>query len=146
MRQTNEIFSGVKLSFTEAPQPRAAGTLLIVTGGEIAANTRDTFEAACVVNEPVEFPQLEQLFEPVKNKSLTISQGDIVAARCVINNNEKHAIQIGPTGEDEMCNFYVMYYVENGESNALRDNTCYSPGPPNYTWMREAGLNSIPKM
>jgi hypothetical protein len=46
--------------------------------------------------------QLPQLFEPMANQSLVIGQGDILAARCTIKNDEKRELKIGPTGEDEM--------------------------------------------
>jgi peptidylglycine monooxygenase len=80
-------------------------------------------------------PQLPQMFEPVANKSLTVRAGDIVAARCEIKNDETHAVEVGATGEDEMCNFYMMYWVEG--DRVLQDNTCFSPGPPEYYWSRE---------
>ncbi|KAF7634113.1 Peptidylglycine alpha-hydroxylating monooxygenase [Meloidogyne graminicola] len=88
-------------------------------------------------------PQLPQLFQPVVNQSIIITQGDILAARCIINNNEKRIIKIGATGEDEMCNFYLMYWTENGQG--LKENTCFSAGPPNYKWSNGAGLNHLPK-
>jgi peptidylglycine monooxygenase len=88
-------------------------------------------------------PQLPQLFDPVKNESLIISQGDILAARCTIKNEEKRLIKIGPTGEDEMCNFYLMYWVEG--DRVLEQNTCFSAGAPSYRWSNSAGLNHIPK-
>lgn len=34
-----------------------------------------------------------------------------VAARCVMNNQEDKEITMGNTGEDEMCNYYLMYWV-----------------------------------
>lgn len=33
-------------------------------------------------------PQKEQLFEPLKNQSIVIQTGDVVAARCLIQNDE----------------------------------------------------------
>ncbi|PIC51359.1 hypothetical protein B9Z55_000019 [Caenorhabditis nigoni] len=87
-------------------------------------------------------PQLPQMFVPVEDGSMTIQQGDMVTARCVMANNEDRDIPMGATGEDEMCNFYVMYWTD-GE--VMRDNTCYSPGAPDYRWGREAALNHIPK-
>lgn len=86
-------------------------------------------------------PQLPQLFEPVANKSLVVRGGDVLAARCEIKNNEARAIEVGPTGDDEMCNFYMMYWVEG--DRVLRDNTCFSPGPPEYYWSQEAGGGSL---
>ncbi|CAJ0574305.1 unnamed protein product, partial [Mesorhabditis spiculigera] len=86
-------------------------------------------------------PQLPQMFVPVENKTMEIRKGDMLAARCIIENNEDHVIEMGATGEDEMCNFYIMYWTE-GET--LSDNTCFSPGAPNYYWSSEAMLNHIP--
>uniref|UniRef100_A0A914GT51 peptidylglycine monooxygenase n=1 Tax=Globodera rostochiensis TaxID=31243 RepID=A0A914GT51_GLORO len=88
-------------------------------------------------------PQLPQLFQPVANQSIIISQGDVLAARCTMENGEKREIKIGPTGEDEMCNFYLMYWTENGQN--LEQNACFSPGPPVYRWTKNAGLNHTPK-
>jgi hypothetical protein len=34
------------------------------------------------------------------------------------------------TSDDEMCNFYMMYWVDGDQ--LLEDNVCASPGPPNY--------------
>lgn len=49
------------------------------------------------------------------------------------------------TNEDEMCNFYLMYYVENDEP--LNMKYCFSQGPPNYYWSNpDVGLNNIPKV
>ncbi|CAI4230286.1 unnamed protein product [Auanema sp. JU1783] len=88
-------------------------------------------------------PQLPQMFVPVKNESMVIYRGDMLAARCILKNNEDHVITMGGTGEDEMCNFYIMYWAENGQ--ILRDNTCFSPGAPYYHWTTEANLDHIPK-
>lgn len=164
----------------DEPQPKTASTLLLVTGGSVASQTRENFEAACVIDEdvkmhPIAFrvhthrhgekvsgwvinkdkdgedqwsligerdPQKAQIFEQVKNKTMVVKQGDVLASRCTINNNENHKIEMGATSEDEMCNFYIMYWTEGP---ALSDNVCYSPGAPNYRWGREAGLNHIPK-
>uniref|UniRef100_A0A7E4W731 peptidylglycine monooxygenase n=1 Tax=Panagrellus redivivus TaxID=6233 RepID=A0A7E4W731_PANRE len=88
-------------------------------------------------------PQLPQMFADVANKSAIIQPGDIIAARCTMKNDENRNITVGSTGADEMCNFYIAYYVD-GE-RVLQDNTCFSPGSPEYTWGSSAGLNHIPK-
>jgi hypothetical protein len=62
---------------------------------------------------------------------------------CVMENEEDRDVMVGATGADEMCNFYMMYWV-NGDQ-VLADNTCYSPGPPQYYWGSDAGLNHIPE-
>jgi len=87
-------------------------------------------------------PQLPQLFQTVTNQSLVIEQGDVLAARCTIRNDEKREVKIGPTGNDEMCNFYLMYWVDGDRT--LEQNMCFSSGPPLYRWMN-SGLNHIPK-
>jgi peptidylglycine monooxygenase len=46
------------------------------------------------------------------------------------------------TFDDEMCNFYIMYYVENDKP--LETKYCFTPGPPDYYWS-QAGLNNIPE-
>lgn len=47
------------------------------------------------------------------------------------------------TNEDEMCNFYLMYYVENDEP--LERKYCFSFGPPRYYWKNsENNLANIP--
>lgn len=71
-------------------------------------------------------PQLPQMFFPVSN-NVTIHKGDIIASRCTIDNTRDHRVYIGATGNDEMCNFYIMYYTE-GE--LLKNNVCFKNGPP----------------
>ena len=56
---------------------------------------------------------------------------------------------IGSTKEDEMCNFYVMYYVSNAgeDQQPVSPNTCFTQGPPMWSWGGwefGAGLKNIP--
>ncbi|VDN05819.1 unnamed protein product [Thelazia callipaeda] len=174
-------YSGVSIESTVEPLPKRASTLLMVTGGKLAMHKKESFEAACLVDEDIELhpfafrththrhgvmvsgwvvredqygknhweligqrnPLLPQTFQPVA-KNITIRQGDIIASRCVMNNNEDKEFVMGNTGDDEMCNYYLMYWVYG--DNILRDNTCYSPGAPEYHWTSEAGLNSVPQI
>lgn len=47
------------------------------------------------------------------------------------------------TNADEMCNFYLMYYVDHGEP--LERKYCFTSGPPKYYWSNpETGLKNIP--
>jgi len=87
-------------------------------------------------------PQQAQMFYPVANKSITIEQGDGLAARCHLVNDEDREIHIGPSGADEMCNFYLMYWTEPGMD--VQQHSCVSSGPPGYRW-KDAGLDNIPK-
>ncbi|XP_076342688.1 putative peptidylglycine alpha-hydroxylating monooxygenase 1 isoform X1 [Tachypleus tridentatus] len=50
--------------------------------------------------------------------------------------------EVGPTGNDEMCNFYLMYCVEGDRIVSKQD--CFSPGPPIYRWCWDSHLGSIP--
>ena len=45
------------------------------------------------------------------------------------------------TSDDEMCNFYLMYWVEGPVS--LKKKDCFTAGPPLWTWGRYL-LNNIP--
>ncbi|VDN85746.1 unnamed protein product, partial [Brugia pahangi] len=201
--QLGPDYSGLSIESTVEPLTKRASTLLMVTGGKLPPNKRETFETACIVDEDIEIhpfafrththrhgemvsgwvvrenefgqnvweligersPLLPQMFQSV-NKNITIRQGDVVAARCVLNNKEDKEFTMGNTSDDEMCNYYLMYWVLgdpklNGISSStrkasdgvfdtrivsFRDNTCYSPGPPEYHWTSEAELNNIPKV
>ena len=46
-----------------------------------------------------------------------------------------------PTNRHEMCNFYVMYWIEQGAS--LKQKYCFTAGPPKYYWDME--FNVLPK-
>merc|ERR1712226_963059 len=73
-----------------------------------------------------------------------IRPGDTLTARCVYSNPTDSVIKIGPTADDEMCNFYIMYYTENDEEEEEEgisqpdypgeesSDECFSSGQ--YTW------------
>lgn len=84
-------------------------------------------------------PQLPQMFYNVTNPEVSVKQGDILAARCTMVNDENITVPIGATSKDEMCNFYMMYYV-NGDRIA-EENYCFSPGPPEWYWFQLDGLH-----
>ncbi|XP_076028651.1 peptidylglycine-alpha-hydroxylating monooxygenase isoform X2 [Oratosquilla oratoria] len=84
-------------------------------------------------------PQLPQMFYPVKT-DLTLTKGDVVAARCTMVSNRDRVTRIGGTNEDEMCNFYMMYWTHD---NNMDKKNCFTLGAPFYSWER-GGLNSIP--
>ncbi|CAH8855785.1 unnamed protein product [Trichobilharzia szidati] len=73
-------------------------------------------------------PQVHQTFYPVENKSLEIHNGDNIAAMCIMKNDEDKVIPMGSTRQDEMCNFYVMYWVDKDNEDQLYDEKnqiCY---------------------
>merc|ERR1711993_198051 len=76
-------------------------------------------------------PQVPQMFYPVET-DITLSAGDVVAARCTMVNTRDRTTMVGPTGEDEMCNFYMMYWVEGKDT--IQPNTCFTRGPPTWSW------------
>lgn len=88
-------------------------------------------------------PQEPQMFYPVEDKTLTIEQGDIVAARCTMKNFRDRVTYIGATAEDEMCNFYLMYYTDG--DRILDDKYCFSSGPPLYYWERDSQVQKVPR-
>lgn len=85
-------------------------------------------------------PQLPQMFYPVAN-NMTLAKGDTVAARCTMVSNRNWVTKIGMTADDEMCNFYLMYWTYG---DALSTKHCFSMGPPIASWTRSR-LNNIPE-
>ncbi|XP_064610137.1 peptidylglycine alpha-amidating monooxygenase-like isoform X2 [Liolophura sinensis] len=58
-------------------------------------------------------PQWPQAFYPTKDK-IVIKPGDKLAARCTYNSTGVgHTVYMGSTANDEMCNFYIMYYTDS---------------------------------
>jgi len=93
-----------------------------------------------------EDPQLPQMFFPVANDQLTLNEGDTIATRCTMVNNGDSAVSVGNTRQDEMCNFYMMFWVDGTELPEQR--TCSSLGPPFYSWggwLFGGGLTKIPE-
>ncbi|XP_048359611.1 peptidyl-glycine alpha-amidating monooxygenase isoform X3 [Sphaerodactylus townsendi] len=67
-------------------------------------------------------PQLPQAFYPVENP-VEVKFGDTLAARCVFTGEGRASkTRIGSTSSDEMCNFYIMYYME--AKHAVSFMTC----------------------
>ncbi|XP_066195435.1 peptidyl-glycine alpha-amidating monooxygenase isoform X2 [Sylvia atricapilla] len=73
-------------------------------------------------------PQLPQAFYPVKYP-VDIGYDDILAARCVFSGEGRTTeTHIGGTANDEMCNFYIMYYME--AKHAVSYMTCTQNANP----------------
>lgn len=85
-------------------------------------------------------PQLPQMFYPVNN-SATVMPGDWVAARCVMENDDGKAVPIGATQKDEMCNFYMMYWIDAEDIGKDGQPMCYSDynGANSQAWASETG-------
>ncbi|XP_036330065.1 peptidylglycine alpha-hydroxylating monooxygenase [Rhagoletis pomonella] len=89
-------------------------------------------------------PLTPQMFYSIENSD-PIVNGDYLAARCTMISHRNRSTYVGSTNEDEMCNFYLMYYVENDEP--LNMKYCFSQGPPNYYWSNpDVGLHNIPNI
>ncbi|KAM9253763.1 peptidyl-glycine alpha-amidating monooxygenase isoform 12-T13 [Dugong dugon] len=85
-------------------------------------------------------PQLPQAFYPVEHP-VDVSFGDILAARCVFTGEGRsEATHIGGTSTDEMCNLYIMYYME--AKHAISFMTCTQNVAPDMfrTIPREANI------
>ena len=79
-------------------------------------------------------PQLPQMFYPIHDSSMTLRRGDTIAAQCTMVSYRDRITWMGATAEDEMCNFYMMYWVDGQEK--LSNERCVSLGPPVYAWDR----------
>jgi len=94
-------------------------------------------------------PQLPQAFYPVEDNSTVIRNGDVIAARCTMDNWRDSAVYMGSTRQDEMCNFYLMYWADAGDGPVETSQECRSLGPPIYYWSRSkwllgGGLSNVP--
>lgn len=72
-------------------------------------------------------PQQPQMFYPVEDQQLTIGKGDQIFAYCDYNNTREKTVYIGATGNDEMCNFYLMYWTDGEELLEKQDCLQYNP-------------------
>ncbi|XP_069025180.1 peptidyl-glycine alpha-amidating monooxygenase isoform X1 [Embiotoca jacksoni] len=71
-------------------------------------------------------PQLPQAFYPT-SKELTVKYGDTIAARCLFTGEGRTTkTYIGGTSGDEMCNFYIMYYMDS--KHAVPFMSCMETG------------------
>lgn len=90
-------------------------------------------------------PLTPQMFYPVFDES-PITYGDKLAARCTMDSTKRDRVTVvGPTNNDEMCNFYLMYYTDNDKPLDMK--YCMTEGPPFYKWSNEGNaLNNIPEI
>ena len=75
-------------------------------------------------------PRRPQSFFPIKDGAgLEIHSGDYLAARCTYDNPGETYVEIGNHLHDEMCNFYLMYAMEDNEDgdNGGDYGQCHSP-------------------
>ncbi|XP_075215603.1 peptidylglycine-alpha-hydroxylating monooxygenase [Lycorma delicatula] len=110
----------------------------VVSGYRVRANERGIDEWTLLGKHD---PLKPQMFYPIQN-DIKIHKSDIVAARCTMESRRNSITYIGATNKDEMCNFYLMYWVEG--KSPLEQKYCFSRGPPLYYWSRDQELNNIP--
>ncbi|XP_075037506.1 peptidyl-glycine alpha-amidating monooxygenase isoform X3 [Mixophyes fleayi] len=73
-------------------------------------------------------PQLPQAFYPVEHP-LDVHPGDVLAVRCVFTGEGRtSSTYIGGTSSDEMCNMYIMYYMDAARASSYM--TCMRSGEP----------------
>nr|XP_006812438.1 PREDICTED: peptidyl-glycine alpha-amidating monooxygenase B-like [Saccoglossus kowalevskii] len=69
-------------------------------------------------------PQRPQAFYPVVN-NVDIRQGDMLELQCVYSTTKKKTVTyIGATTEDEMCNYYMMFFYTNDQTEVRGDMEC----------------------
>jgi len=61
-------------------------------------------------------PRQPQSFFPIKSNDVEIQSGDYLAARCTYDNPGSVDVHIGGDSGQEMCNFYLMYWIEAREA------------------------------
>lgn len=72
-------------------------------------------------------PQEPQMFYHVEDTSMVIRKGDRLFSYCDFNNTRDHTVYIGATGNDEMCNFYIMFWIEGKHLPQETDCVAYNP-------------------
>lgn len=170
---------GVRILYTDTPQPKEASVFVMVSEGDILPNQTERIDNTCELKDDVKMhifafrthahqlgrvlsgyvghpdpdghvdwtligkknPLLPQFFYPTKQEVLA-QQGDLLAARCTMFNFKNHTVSTGLTDDDEMCVFYIMYWVDDGKFPALW--YCQSSGPPKYRWENDPRLIDIP--
>lgn len=61
-------------------------------------------------------PNWPQAFWPVTNNGVVIQKNDFLVAKCVYSSEGYESdVHIGSTHNDEMCNFYIMYYQSSDD-------------------------------
>ncbi|XP_019750101.1 peptidyl-glycine alpha-amidating monooxygenase isoform X1 [Hippocampus comes] len=71
-------------------------------------------------------PQLPQAFYPT-NHDVDVQYGDTLAARCMFTGEGRsEETYMGGTSDDEMCNFYIMYYMDS--KHAIPYMNCMKQG------------------
>lgn len=75
-----------------------------------------------------------------QNQIVRLEEGDIVAARCIFRNTRNVDVKIGEGGRDEMCFFYLIYFVDVNQSRPLW--SCLTEAD-DYSWENDTILTNV---
>jgi peptidylglycine monooxygenase len=82
------------------------------------------------------------MFYNVTYSNLKIKQDDLLIAQCIMDSTLRNqTTAIGPRNEDEMCNFYIMYYTSYP---GLIQNTLCFKDAQEFTWKESLKLEKTP--
>jgi len=86
-------------------------------------------------------PRRPQMFYGITGpKDIVIRDGDNLAARCTMYNRHNSDVHMGATGRDEMCNFYMMFWVDGDLPRVGHD--CWASGTSYDNWETKSYLKS----
>ena len=77
-------------------------------------------------------------------KDVVIRDGDHLAARCTMYNRHNADVRIGGSGDDEMCNFYMIFWML-GELPPTLSRSCWASGTSGDDWATKPRLESVDK-
>jgi len=89
---------------------------------------------------PRRLPQT--FYEPTGPKNTTIRNGDWLAARCTMYNRHNSDVHIGETYHDEMCTFYLIFWV-NGDLPKDIETDCGASGSDYDNWSTKTAIKSF---
>ena len=75
-----------------------------------------------------------------QNQIVRLEEGDIVAARCIFRNTRNVDVKIGEGDRDEMCFFYLIYFVDANRSRPLW--SCLTE-TDDYSWRNDTILTNV---
>ncbi|XP_055899413.1 probable peptidyl-glycine alpha-amidating monooxygenase pamn-1 isoform X1 [Biomphalaria glabrata] len=97
-------FSKEKSIFPFAYKPHAHGLGRDITGYQYNGSYHEIDKG---------HPQWPQTFYPVTNK-IEVKNGDYLLGRCTYDSTSMDCpVNVGSTGNDEMCNFYIVFYTDS---------------------------------
>ena len=88
--------------------------------------------------------QAPQSFYSVSGVGLSLEQGDWLAGRCSMVSDKDTDTKHGLASYEEMCNIYMVYYVEGDQTNLLEDNTyCITPHQVSWASLGISGAEDV---